>query len=107
MNTDYIIVFITAPGIEEGKKIGKALVEERLAACANIVPGITSIYRWEGKLESSDEVLLIIKTMKNFFEELKERTLRLHPYSVPEIVAFPIIEGNPSYLKWINESLSV
>ena len=103
---DLIVVFITVPGREEGDKIGKMLVEERLAACVNVLPGITSHYIWEGKLESSPEALLVVKTGANRFEQLRSRVLELHPYNVPEIIAIPIVAGDPGYLDWVRNSLN-
>ncbi|MCL5036339.1 MAG: divalent-cation tolerance protein CutA [Chloroflexi bacterium] len=100
-----IVVFITVPGMEEGDSIGKTLVEERLAACVNVLPGITSHYIWEGKLESSPEALLIVKTGANRFEQLRSRVLELHPYNVPEVIAIPIVAGDPGYLDWVRNSL--
>jgi periplasmic divalent cation tolerance protein len=80
------------------------LVEERLAACANIVSPLRSIYRWEGKIWDEKEWLLIIKTQQSTFEDLSKRVKALHSYSVPEIIALPIVEGSPAYLNWIEEN---
>ncbi len=99
-----IVVIVTASNEEEAAKIGKALVEERLAACANIVPKIRSIYRWEGKVQDDPEALMLIKTTDDLFEALIKRVKELHSYSVPEIIALPIGAGSSDYLSWIEES---
>ncbi len=101
---DFVVILVTCGSEEEAQKIARALVEERLAACANIVSPIRSIYRWEGKIWDEREWLLIIKTQKAKFEELAKRVKALHSYSVPEIIAIPIAEGSPLYLEWIEES---
>jgi periplasmic divalent cation tolerance protein len=96
-----IVVYITAPNEDEAVKISKALVEGRLAGCVNMVRGIRSIYMWEGKTEDDTEVLLIAKTQRQHFESLKNRVRELHSYTVPEIIALPIIEGSEDYLTWL------
>ena len=99
-----IVVIVTASNEEEAAKIGRALVEERLAACANIVPKIRSIYRWEGKVQDDPEALMLIKTTDKAFDALVSRVKELHSYSVPEIIALPIGAGSSDYLSWIEES---
>ncbi len=101
--TDYIVVLITASKEEEAAKIAKDIVTSRLAACVNIVRGIRSIYRWQEKIEDEGEVLMIVKARRNLFGELKERVKELHSYTVPEIIALPIIEGSEEYLKWLGD----
>ena len=103
MMTDYIIVFVTAASEEEAALIGRAVVGESLAACVNIVRSVRSIYRWQGCIEDSPEVLLIIKTKKTLFEKLRNRVKELHSYSVPEIVALPVVEGDEQYLNWLRQ----
>jgi len=103
---DYIIVFVTAASIEDGEKIGNALVEEKLAACTNIIKGLTSIYTWKKKLCKDEEVLLLIKTRIEKFDKLAKRVKELHSYDVPEIIALPIVNGSKDYLNWVDESLS-
>ncbi len=98
-----IVVIVTASNEDEAAKIGSALVDERLAACANIVPKIRSIYRWEGKVQDEPEALMLIKTTTERFEELEKRVKELHSYSVPEIIAIPIGAGSSDYLSWITE----
>ncbi len=99
-----IVVFVTCGSEEEGLKIANALMDERLAACVNLISPIRSIYRWEGKIWDEKECLLIIKTQKDRFEELEKRVKFLHSYSVPEIIGLPIVEGSSAYLNWIREN---
>ncbi len=98
-----IIVLVTCGSEEEALKIANALVEDHLAACANLVSPIRSIYRWEGKIWDEKEWLLIIKTQKQRFEELEKKVRSLHSYTVPEIIGFPIVKGSSSYLHWLEE----
>ncbi|WP_092351095.1 divalent-cation tolerance protein CutA [Candidatus Chrysopegis kryptomonas] len=105
MMTDFIVVFITTPNVIEARKISKTLVEEKLAACCNIIERVNSIYFWQGKIEDDFESLIIIKTKKDVFPELVKRVKELHKYTVPEIIALPIIEGSDSYLNWVNETV--
>lgn len=101
--TEYIVVLITAPKEEDAVKIAKALVESRLAACANIVKNVRSIYRWEGKIEDDSEVLMIVKTKKSLFDKLSKKVKELHEYSVPEVIALPLTAGSEDYLNWLQE----
>jgi periplasmic divalent cation tolerance protein len=101
--TDYIVVYVTAPQ-DEAVDLAKTLVEERLVACVNLVPGLRSIYWWRGKVEDEPEVLCIMKTRSNLFESLRDRVRELHSYEVEEIIALPIVAGNPPYLDWIREN---
>lgn len=100
---DEIVVFITAPNEYEAARIAKTLVEARLAGCANIIKDIRSIYNWHGKIEDEKEILMVIKTQKKLFNLLMEKVKELHSYTVPEIIALPIITGSKDYLKWLNE----
>jgi len=102
--SDPIVVFVTCSSEQEGLKIANALVEGRLAACANLISPIRSIYRWKGKIWDEKEWLLIIKTQKGRFEELEKKVRSLHSFSVPEIISLPISDGSSSYLKWIKEN---
>jgi periplasmic divalent cation tolerance protein len=104
IGTDEIVVFITAPGEEPAVAIARALVETRLAACANLIKGVRSIYSWQGSIEDDTEVLMIVKTRKELFDSLKSKIKELHSYEVPEIIALPIIAGSDDYLKWLRES---
>jgi periplasmic divalent cation tolerance protein len=99
-----IVVFVTCPNRRVADAIARGLVDERLAACANIVPGLTSIYRWEGKVCRDREVLLLLKTKRSGFTALARRVRELHPYSVPEIIALPVALGAQAYLSWVAES---
>jgi len=98
-----LVVYITAPNEEEGAKIARALVEERLAGCVNIVRPIRSIYRWRENIEDDTETLMIVKTQKRLFESLQKRVRELHSYTIPEIIAVPVVEGSSDYLKWLEE----
>lgn len=98
-----IVVFMTASNEDEASKIAKALVEGRLAGCVNIIRNIRSIYAWQGKIEDETEVLMVAKTQRNLFDKLSRRVKELHSYTVPEIIAMPVIEGSEDYLKWLNE----
>lgn len=101
----YQLVLSTCPSSEVAEQIAQHIVEEKLAACINILPEIKSIYSWENKVECSHEVQLIIKTKVSKFSALSQRIRQLHPYEVPEIIAIDITHGEPHYLQWINESL--
>jgi periplasmic divalent cation tolerance protein len=98
------LVLSSAGSREEGETIAQALVESRLAACVNIVRGITSVYRWQGKVESAEEVLLLIKTTTARLAELEAALHRLHSYDVPEFLVLPVEGGSAAYLRWIIES---
>jgi len=103
MKVKYLIVFVTTPQ-KDAKKIASYVVSKKLAACANIVSNVKSLFWWEGKIDSASESLLIIKTQKKLFNKLKKAIQSKHPYDVPEIIAFGIIQGNVEYLKWIDDS---
>jgi periplasmic divalent cation tolerance protein len=96
-----MIVFVTAATADEATRIARALVEERLAACANIVSPIVSVYRWEGQVHEDREVLLIIKTTDARLPALIQRVKALHSYQVPEVIAMPIADGSADYLRWL------
>jgi len=99
--TDYIVALVTAPNEEEAVRIAKDLVGSGLAACANIVGSVRSIYRWQGRVEDEAEVLMVFKTRKTLFGKLRDRVKEIHPYSVPEIIALPVAEGSEDYLRWL------
>ena len=99
--TDFIVVYVTASSREEAQRIADALVEERLAACANIVPGIASVYRWKGEICCDDETLLIVKSRSALFERLCARVKEVHSYEVPEVIGLPIVVGSSDYLSWL------
>jgi periplasmic divalent cation tolerance protein len=100
---DEIVVFITASNEDAAAKISRALVESRLAGCVNIIRNIRSIYSWQGKIEDEPEVLMIAKTRKPLLDALMKKVKELHSYTVPEIIALPIIGGSEDYLKWLRE----
>ncbi len=99
--TDALVVLVTAPTAERAAEIARAVVEERLAACGNVVSGLRSIYRWQGKVQEDAEALLLLKTSRARFEALRDRVLALHPYEVPEVIALPVEAGSAAYLDWI------
>ena len=99
----YLVVFITTSNYGEARKLADALVSQRKAACVNIVPSVNSIFRWKGKIEDTEESLLVVKTRAKLFTEVVNTVKGIHSYKVPEIIALPIVEGNPDYLKWIDE----
>jgi len=101
----HIVVFVTAASSEEAARLGRTMVEERLAACANLVSAVASTYWWRGKIEQAGEALLIMKTRDDLLEPLQRRVCALHSYSVPEVIAMPIAGGNPEYLRWIDDSV--
>jgi periplasmic divalent cation tolerance protein len=103
--TDKVIVFSTCPSREEAKRIARGLVEERLAACVNVLDGVSSIYHWQGKVEESDEVMLVVKSRRDLLGRLQERLANMHSYEVPEAVAIPVVDGLPAYLEWLDREL--
>ncbi len=103
--SNYIVTFITTPNVIEARKISKTLVEEKLAACCNIIEKVNSIYFWQNEVVDDFEALIIIKTKKDVFPELVKRVKELNKYTVPEIIALPIIDGSDSYLNWIDETV--
>ncbi len=100
-----LLVLSTAPNTDEAARIARTLVEERLAACVNILDGARSIYRWQGAIEDSPEAVLLIKTGHHLFAELRDRLAALHPYTTPEIIAVPIENGSEPYLTWLANEL--
>jgi periplasmic divalent cation tolerance protein len=104
--TDALVVLVTTPSAEVAAGLARALVEAGLAACGNVVPGLRSIYRWEGQVQDEAEALLILKTTRPRFEALKDELLRRHPYQVPEVLALPVEAGSEAYLAWIRGSLA-
>ena len=103
--TDKVLVLTTAGNEPEARKIANQLVERRLAACVNIVSRIQSVYRWEGKVESAEEFLLIVKTTKTRSTDVKKAIRELHSYDLPECIVISMEDGNAEYLKWIEESV--
>lgn len=101
---EVLLVISTFPEADLAGRIAEQLVTEQLAACANILPGARSIYRWQGKVENAAETLVLLKTTRARFPELQSKLQQLHPYDVPEIMAFPASDGLPAYLAWVQES---
>ena len=101
----YIIVFCTSPSSEISNQIAEECIRKKIAACCNIIPGINSIYEWEGKVEKSEEQLLLIKSTEDNFKVIENTINSIHPYDVPEIISVKLNDGNEPYLKWINQSI--
>jgi periplasmic divalent cation tolerance protein len=106
MDTTFIVVFITVDSPVTAQKMMDKLLAERKAACVNIIPKVESHYRWQGKIESDDELLLIVKTRITLLDEIITLVKENHPYTVPEIIALPIVGGNADYLQWIEKETS-
>jgi periplasmic divalent cation tolerance protein len=104
MNSDYVIALTTLPADADAAEFGRTLIDERLAACVNLLPVMESVYRWEGKIEFEAERQLVIKTSRDRIGDLWDRVRELHPYEVPEFIVIPIVDGNEAYLRWIGES---
>ena len=100
--TAYILAVTTVPSVDEGRRIVKELVERRLIACGNVLPGATSIYRWKGAIEETAEAVVLMKTTAGRWPELERALPALHPYDVPELIALPILGGHAAYLEWLS-----
>ena len=98
------LVLTTAGSREQAESIARELVERKLAACVNVIPGMTSFYRWRGELQREGEVLLVVKSRRGLFDRLAARVRELHSYQVPEIIALPVIVGDEDYLRWLSEA---
>jgi periplasmic divalent cation tolerance protein len=103
---DVIVLLSTLPSPEKAAEIARVLVEERLAACVNLVPAIRSIYRWQGAVQDDTETLAIAKTTRRRAEALRARLIELHPYEVPEVIALPVIGGHAPYLAWVGAQVA-
>ena len=103
--TDVVTVLMTAPNAETAEELGRTLVSERLAACANVVPNIVSMYWWEGELQRDDEAMVILKTVRQRAEALEARAVELHPYSVPEVLVLAVSGGHTPYLDWVGNEV--
>lgn len=101
MTAAVLLCFATCPDTTCAERIATALVEEQLAACINIVPGLHSVYRWQGAVEHAGELLLLIKTTREHYPALQARLLQLHPHELPELIAVEPAEGLPAYLRWV------
>jgi periplasmic divalent cation tolerance protein len=104
--TDKVIVYTTCGKAEDAENLALRLIEGRLAACVNVVPGVRSFYRWKGKIENDTEFLLIIKTARGLVDQLRLELEKLHPYELPELIVAPIIDGSPNYLAWLEQEVS-
>jgi periplasmic divalent cation tolerance protein len=103
--TDKIVVLSTCASAEEAERLARRVIDDRLAACVNVLSAVRSFYRWKGEIEDSAEWLLIIKTTRDKFDALRAALESAHTYEVPEVIAIPIVEGSPNYLSWIEREL--
>jgi len=101
-----ILIIITVPDAKSANKISAMLVEQRLAACVNTITGVTSLYRWEGELNSDEELILLVKTASDNFDKISMAVKSIHPYDLPEIIAVPVVAGFSPYLKWVKDESS-
>ena len=104
--TDKIVVLTTCKSAEEGAQIARALVEKKLAACVSVMPEVRSFYRWKGVVEDEQESLLVIKSSRGLFDQLRVEIEKLHSYEVPEVIAVPIVDGSEGYLEWLDRELA-
>jgi periplasmic divalent cation tolerance protein len=104
MSAEYVVVLTTLPVDADGHAFGRAIVEERLAACVNLLAPMESVYRWEGRVERETERQIIVKTSRERLPALWDRVRELHPYEVPEFIVLPVADGNEAYLRWIGEA---
>ena len=105
MDSAHCTVFVTVADEQQAIDVARAVLDRRLAACVNIVPGVRSLYRWEGEIHDDPELLCVMKTRAELFDALADAVRAAHAYDVPEIIALPIINGNPPYLKWIDDNV--
>jgi len=103
-NNEFVVILSTCPDTGTAERLATALVEESLAACVNVVPGLRSIYRWNDAVQADEEVLMLIKTTAARLEAARLRLVELHPYEVPEVVALPVADGHHAYLEWVSNS---
>jgi periplasmic divalent cation tolerance protein len=104
--TDKIVVLTTCASDEEAARIARSLVEKKLAACVNMLPAVRSFYRWKGAIEDEQESLLVIKSSRALFDQLRVEIEKLHSYQVPEVIAVPIVDGSEGYLEWLDRELA-
>ena len=104
--SNYLVLLVTAGSSEEANKVAGELLNQRKVACVNIVPGVNSLFRWQGKIDSAQENLLVIKTEASLLNEVVDLIKQIHSYDVPEIIALPIVGGNKDYLQWIDKCLT-
>jgi periplasmic divalent cation tolerance protein len=105
LRNSYIIIIVTTAGREEAETIVQRLLEARLIACANIIGPVSSHFHWSGKMEKTEEYLILMKSRKDLFEKLSETVKALHSYEVPEILALPVVEGSKAYMDWLGSCL--
>ena len=103
--TDKIVVLTTCAVESDAERMARALIDGRLAACVNVVPGVRSFYHWKGETQSSQEYLLIVKTSRDLFGALRAEMEKLHPYELPELLALPVVAGSEDYLGWLQSNL--
>lgn len=103
--SEKLVVLMTAGSQEEAERIAHALVAEMMVACVNVIPGVTSVYRWEGQVQSDQEWLLVAKSRGDVLDELVRRVQALHSYDVPEVIALPLVGGSDAYLRWIDKEV--
>jgi periplasmic divalent cation tolerance protein len=104
--TDKIVVLTTCESEEQAQRLARHLVEQRLAACVNILPGARSVYRWKDKIEDAAEFVLIVKSRRDVFVKLREAIGQLHSYEIPEVIALPVIDGSDAYLNWLDREVA-
>jgi len=104
---DYVVIFVTTKDKEEAERISQLLLKERLIACANIISPVTSFFSWVGKTEKAEECLIVMKSRRDLFDQVADHVRRSHSYEVPEVLAFPIVEGSKAYLDWMRVALKL
>jgi periplasmic divalent cation tolerance protein len=102
---EHLVMLVTAGSEEEARKIARALVRSMLAACVNVIPGITSIYRWQDEVQEDREWLLVVKTRRDVLDEVIRQVQALHSYDLPEVIALPLVGGSQDYLRWLDEEI--
>ena len=107
MSEECLVVLCTCPERQDAERIAHTVVDRRIAACVNVLPGVSSIYRWQGSVDMAEEVLMVIKTTRAQYASLQEAVVSSHPYEVPEIIALPVTVGLPAYLAWLVENVEV
>ena len=104
--SEVVIVLVTVPGLREGRRISRAILTSRLAACVNVIPGVQSLYHWKGTMVLEKEVMLVMKTTRLRYRRLEQKIKQLHPYEVPEVIAVPLICGSPQYIEWVTREIA-
>lgn len=104
--TDKVIIYTTCSQTEEAEKLARHLIEQRLAACVNVISGVASYYRWKGEIEKETEICLVIKTARGLVDAIRLEMEKLHTYELPEMVVVPIVDGSPNYLAWLENEIT-